>query len=125
MPVLGAVAELAALMATVALLLYVLAGIAAALFLLRGSMLVYALLAGEKVATPNMWVRAKLESVAMTDGIWAVACGIGSVVIVGGWLIAVTQLGRQGHYLGVGMAGFAAWTLGTMRRTRQMSRPEQ
>ncbi|MDT7539291.1 MAG: hypothetical protein QOI82_2876 [Actinomycetota bacterium] len=114
--------QLALLMASVAVHFYVLAVIAAVLFLWRGSTLVYRLVSRTDAAPAGLGVNRRLESLALSDGSWAVATGIGAVLIVSGWLLAVIGLGHTGHYVGVALLWVAASTLGRMRRIRQDAR---
>jgi hypothetical protein len=104
----------------------VLAGIATVLFLLRGSMFVYSLRSGQSPTTPSMWLRARLDSTPLSAGAWAVAVGVGVVLIVGGGLVSVAHPHRDAwHYAGGVLFGMTAWTLGLMRQARQNSQPEQ
>jgi hypothetical protein len=118
---LGVAFQLAMLVTTVALHLHVLAVFACLVFLWQGSTLVYELLSHQTVPSATLWMTLKLSELGTSDGTWAVAAGLGAVVIVTGWLIALTYLGSGAHYVGVALSGATAWVLGTMRRARHQA----
>jgi hypothetical protein len=124
MRVLGVAAQLALLVFAVAMRFEALAVVAAALFVWHGTCLVYELLSGQTLPGATDWMTAKVSAIAMSDGTWVVAAGIGSVVLVGAGLIAVADVGRPGHYVGAFVVWLTAWVLGTMRRVRQRALPQ-
>jgi hypothetical protein len=125
MRALGAASQLALLVFAVAMDFYGLAVIAALAFLWQGSAFVYSAVSGEEAPSVTQWMTSRMEAVATSDGAWAVAVGVGVVVIICGALFAVVHSGSTGHYVGTAIAAFTGWTLGTMRRARQAFRPEQ
>jgi hypothetical protein len=123
--VLGVLSQLALLVFAVAMRYDWLAVLVGAFFIWQGSALVYGLLSGREVPSATVWLTSRLQGVGVSDGAWAVAAGIGVVVIICGVLLAVASAGRPGHFVGAAIVAPTAWALGTMRRARQRAQSEQ